>query len=110
MLLSIFRSPQKKNKLQKQIEKNSKKNKKYVAMRKDVGAPRKWLKIGWGGLKMQKLKFHSISLTDESPVDKENSIWEKNIKNQMFMDSIKFYRRFNSIFRGFDCKKNWFWS
>jgi hypothetical protein len=29
---------------------------------------------------MQKLKFHSISLTDENPVDKENLIWEKNIK------------------------------
>jgi hypothetical protein len=41
MLLFIFRSPQKKKKVQKQIEKNSKKNKKYVAMRKDVGAPRK---------------------------------------------------------------------
>jgi hypothetical protein len=49
-------------------------------VRKDVGAPRKWLKIGWGGLKMQKLKFHSISLTDENPVDKENLMWEKNIK------------------------------
>jgi hypothetical protein len=31
---------------------------------------------------------------------------KKNIKNQMFMDSIKFYQRFNSIFRGFDYKKN----
>jgi hypothetical protein len=28
---------------------------------------------------MQRLKFDSISLTDESLVDKENSIWKKNI-------------------------------
>jgi hypothetical protein len=27
-----------------------------------------------GGLKIQKLKFGSILLTDDSPVDKENSI------------------------------------
>ena len=26
----------------------------------------------------------------------------------MFMDSIKFYLRFNWIYKGFDCKKNWF--
>jgi hypothetical protein len=58
---------------------------------------------------MQRLKFDSISLTDESPVDKENSI-QKNIKNQMFMDSIKIYLRFNWIYGGFDCKKNWFLS
>jgi hypothetical protein len=28
---------------------------------------------------MQKVEFDSISLTDESPVDKENSILKKNI-------------------------------
>jgi hypothetical protein len=28
------------------------------------------------------------------------------IQNQMFMDSIKFYLRFNWIYGGFDCKKN----
>jgi hypothetical protein len=38
---------------------------------------KKWSKIGWGGLKIQRLKFDSILLTGESPVDKENSIWEK---------------------------------
>ena len=74
-------------------------------MRKDVEVPKKWLKIGWGGSKMQKLKFHNISLTDESPVDKENSIWGRKVQNQMFIDSIKFYPRFNWIHRGFDCKK-----
>jgi hypothetical protein len=30
---------------------------------------------------MQRLKFDSISLTDESPVDKENSIWERKVQN-----------------------------
>jgi hypothetical protein len=52
---------------------------------------RKWSKIGWEGLKLQKLKFDSILLTDESLVDKENSIWGIKVQNQMFMDSIKFY-------------------
>ena len=28
----------------------------------------------------------------------------------MFIDSIKFYLRFNWIYGGFDCKKNWFLS
>jgi hypothetical protein len=35
---------------------------------------RKWLKIGYGGSKIQRLKFDSILLTDESHVDKQNSI------------------------------------
>jgi len=51
---------------------------------------RKWLKSGWG-LKLQKLKFDGISLTDESPVDEENLIWERKVQNQMFMYSFKFY-------------------
>ena len=55
-------------------------------------------KIDWGGLKIQRLKFDSISLTDESPVDKKNSIWGRKVQNQMFMDSIKFYWRFNWIY------------
>jgi hypothetical protein len=32
----------------------------------------------------------------------------RKIQNQMFMDSIKVYLRFNWINGGFDCKKNWF--
>jgi len=52
------------------------------------------------------LKFYSIFLTDESLVDKENLIWRRKVQNQMFMDSIKFYWRFNWIYRGFDYKKN----
>jgi len=36
--------------------------------------PKKWVKIGRGGSKIQRLKFDSILLTGESPVDKENSI------------------------------------
>ena len=64
-------------------------------------------KLDWGGLKIQRLKFDSISLTDESPVDKKNSILKKYIQNQMFIDSnsIKFYLRFNWIYGGLDCKK-----
>jgi len=46
--------------------------------------------------KYEMVKFNSIFFTDKSPVDKENSIFEKKyIQNQMFMDSIKFYLRFN---------------
>jgi hypothetical protein len=55
--------------------------------------------------KCKRLKFDS-----ESPVDKENSIWGRKVQNQMFMDSIKSYLRFNWIYGGFDCKKNWFLS
>jgi hypothetical protein len=62
-------------------------------------------KISWGGSKIQRLKFDSISLTGESPIDKENFIWGRNVQNQMFMDSIKFYWRFNWIYEGFDRKK-----
>jgi hypothetical protein len=46
----------------------------------------------------------------EAPIDKENLIWGRKIQDQMFMDSIKFYWRFNWIYEGFDCKKNLFWS
>jgi hypothetical protein len=70
----------------------------------------KMVKIGWGGSKLQRLKFDSILLTGESLVDKENLIWERKVQNQMFMDSIKFYWRFNWLYGEFDCKKNWLWS
>jgi hypothetical protein len=73
---------------------------------KDVGTPIKWLEIGWGGSKIQELKFDSIFLNDKSLVDKENSIWGRKFQNQMFMDPIKFYLRFNWIYGGFNCKKN----
>jgi len=49
-------------------------------------------------------------LTDESPVDKENSSWGRKVQNKMFMDSIKFYLKFNWIYGGLDCKINWFLS
>jgi len=64
----------------------------------------------WGGLKIQRLKFDSILLTNDSPVDEENSIWGRKIQNQMFMGSIKCYWRFNWIYGEFDCKKIDFWS
>jgi len=35
---------------------------------------KKWSKIDWGGLKIQRWKFDNILLTDESPLDKEHSI------------------------------------
>jgi len=60
--------------------------------------------------KYKRLKFDSISLTGDGTVDKENLIWRRNVRNQMFMDSIKFYLRFNWIYGGFDYKKNWFLS
>ena len=58
--------------------------------------------------KCKRLKFDSISLTGKGIIDKENSIWRRKVRNQMFMDSIKFYLRFNWIYGEFDCKKNWF--
>jgi len=51
------------------------------------------------------LKFDSLSLVNESPVDKENPISKKYVQNKMFMDSIKLYPRFNWIYRWFDYKK-----
>ena len=54
---------------------------------------------------MKMLKFNSIFFTDESPKDKKNLIWERKVQNKIFMDSIKFYPKFNWIYRGFDCKK-----
>jgi hypothetical protein len=69
---------------------------------------RPWLGIGWGGSKIQELKFDNTFFTDESPVDKKNSIWGRKVQNQIFIDSNKFYLRFNWIHEGFDCKKNWF--
>jgi len=69
---------------------------------------RSWLGIGWGGSKIQELKFDITFFTDESPVDKKKSIWGRKVQNQIFIDSIKFYLRFNWIYEGFDCKKNWF--
>jgi hypothetical protein len=48
------------------------------------------------------LKFDSIFFTDESLVDKENSIWGRKVQNQIFIDPIKFYQGFNWVYRGFD--------
>ena len=67
-------------------------------------------KRDWGGSKMQRLKFNSISLTDESLVNKKKLNLKKHIQNQMFVDSIKFYLKFNWINEGFDYKKKWFLS
>jgi len=55
---------------------------------------------------IQGLEFDSISLTSESPFDKENLIWGRKVQNQMFMDSIKFYWGFNWIYGGLITRKN----
>jgi hypothetical protein len=41
---------------------------------------------------------------------KKFNLRKKKVQNQMFMDSIKFYWRFNWIYGEFDCNINWFWS
>jgi hypothetical protein len=92
------------------LKKSRKYYQKIITVKKDVRTLRKWSQNGWGGLKIQKLKFDNILLTDDNPVDKENSIWRRKVQNQMFMDSIKSYLRFNWIYGVFDCKKNWFLS
>ena len=66
------------------------------------------VRIGWEGLEIQELKFGVIFLANESLVDKENSSWGRKVQNQMFMDLIKHYLRFNWIYGGLDCKKIWF--
>jgi hypothetical protein len=38
------------------------------------------------------------------------NFWGRKVQNQMFMDLIKFYLRFNWIYGGFGYKKNWFLS
>ena len=48
----------------------SKKPKKYITVKQGCQSAQIWLKLGWGGSKIQRLKFDSILLTDESPVDK----------------------------------------
>jgi hypothetical protein len=58
-------------------------------MRRGCQSAQKMAKNWLMMFKIWRLKFDSISLTDESPTDKENSIWGRNVQNQMFMDSIK---------------------
>jgi len=45
--------------------------------------PRKWPNIGWGSSKIQILKFDSIFLTDESPVDKKINLRKKSLKSDV---------------------------
>jgi hypothetical protein len=110
LLLPIFGFPHKKwqntKKEKKYIQKKSKNNRN----KKRMLECRRKVRIGWGGLEIQELKFDVIFFTNESLVDKENSSWGRKVQNQMFIDSIKFYLRFNWIYGGLDCKKNWFLS
>jgi len=52
------------------------------------------------------MKFDSILLTDESPTDKENSIWGRNVQNQMFKDSIKFIKGLIELMKSLIARKN----
>ena len=67
--------------------------------------PRKWLKISWGRLKIQKLKFDSILLIDESHVDKENAIWGRKVQNHILMDSIEFIEGLIKFIEGLIARK-----
>jgi len=54
----------------------------------------------WNAEKMPKLveeiqKCKRLKFDIESPVDEKNSILERKVQNHMFMNSIKFYPRFN---------------
>jgi hypothetical protein len=67
-----------KNKLQKNIlKKYLKKIQKIIKTRKWCWNAEKKIKLVEKVQKCKKLKFDSIFLTDESPVDKENSSWGK---------------------------------
>ena len=91
----------------KEWENTKKYQKKYSEeIQKIIGAR----KGCWNTEKMPKLveeiqKCKRLKFESGSPVDKENSIWGRKVQNQIFMDSIKFYPRFNWIYGGFDCKK-----
>jgi len=88
----------------------SEESQKIIGARKGCWNAEKMPKLVEEVQKCKMLEFDSIFLTGESLVDKENSIWGKKVQNQMFMDSIKSYLRFNWIYGVFDCKKNWFLS
>jgi hypothetical protein len=50
----------------------------------DTGVPGKWLEFGWGGSKIQRLKFDSIYLTDESLIRKKYNLRMKCPKSDVF--------------------------
>ena len=54
-------------------------NPKIIWVRKGCWNAEKRTEIDWGGSKIQELKIDSIFLTEESPVDKENSSWGRKI-------------------------------
>ena len=60
-----------------------------------------WLR----SFKNTKIKINSILLTDESPIDKENSIWGRNIQNQSFINSIKFIKDLIEFIKGLIARK-----
>jgi len=74
VLIPIFRSLHKKRETKKNKNNYRKKIKNIYQWKKDTRAPRKWSKMGRESSKIQRLKFDSMFLTDEGPIDKENSI------------------------------------
>ena len=62
-------------------------------------------KNGWGGLKIQRLKFHNISLTDESLVDKENSRKKEMSKIRCLWTSFNFIEGLIEFMKGFIVRK-----
>jgi hypothetical protein len=54
---------------------------------------------------MQRLKFNSISLTDKNLVDKENSIWERKVQNQMFWTQLYVIEGLIEFIKGFIARK-----
>jgi hypothetical protein len=90
-LLPIFEFLYKNKKLQKKYQKKySEEIQKIIKARKRCWNAEKIPKLDVEIQKYKRLKFDS-----ESPVDKKNQFEEKNVQNQIFMDSIKFYPRFN---------------
>jgi len=83
-------SHKKYEKIQKISKKYSKEIQKIIGARKGCWNAETIPKLVEEIQKCKRLKFDS-----ESPVDKENSILERKVQNQMFMDSFKFYLRFN---------------
>jgi hypothetical protein len=73
MLLPIFGFPHKNE------EKKYSKEIQEIIGEKNAGMPKNGQKLVKEVQKCKRLKFDSVSFTDESPVDKDNSIFEKNI-------------------------------
>jgi hypothetical protein len=97
-------------KIKKYIRTKNKKIQKIITMRRGCQSAQKMTRSWLRRLKNSNIKIWQYIFYIWSPVDKEKFNLSKKVQNQMFMDSIKFYWRFNWIYIGFDYKKNWFLS